>query len=166
MSSKEEEVVVNLPMIRKMERICRLMIMRVVNWLWLWWWSGLSLSYREIIECRYIELFRLSKKISYRTSNIEYLDTLKASDLFCLFPPKSLRKFSGNSENSPKIQKILRKFKKFSKNSENSQKNLKIRRIFLKKKVFSEAKISYWIKKPNIIVISYRVEKKRIAQGW
>ena len=31
MSSKEEEVVVNLPMIRKMERICRLMMMRVVN---------------------------------------------------------------------------------------------------------------------------------------
>ena len=40
MSSKEEEVVVNLPMIRKMERICRLMMMRVVNWLLLWLCGG------------------------------------------------------------------------------------------------------------------------------
>ena len=40
MSSKEEEVVVNLPMIRKMERICRLMMMRVVNWSLLWLCGG------------------------------------------------------------------------------------------------------------------------------
>ena len=44
-------------------------------------------------------------------------------DLFCVFPPKILRKFQKFSENSPKF--------------------LKIRRKFLKKKVFSEALISY-----------------------
>ena len=76
----------------------------------------MSLSYRDII-------------VSYWTSNIEYLDILKASDLFCLFPPK--------------IQKLLRIFRKFSGNSENSQKYLKVCRKYLKKKVFSEAKISY-----------------------
>ena len=109
------------------------------------------------------QTFQIIEKISYRTSNIKYL---KASGLFCLFPPKifqKFRKFSGNSENSPeipkilrkfqkfsgnlqnspKIQKIFRKFRKFSEDSENSQKFLKIRRKFLKKKVFSEAKISY-----------------------
>ena len=36
--------------------------------------SGMGLSYREIIECRYIETFSVSKSISYRASNIEYLD--------------------------------------------------------------------------------------------
>ena len=51
-------------------------------------WPGLR-SYREIIECRYIGLFSISKSISYRTSHIEYLDM----PLFCLFPPKILRKF-------------------------------------------------------------------------
>ena len=71
--------------------------------------AGLGLSYQEIIECRYIGLFSISKSISYRTSNIEYLDM----PLFCLFPPK-FQKFSGNP-------KILRKFRKFSKNSENSE---------------------------------------------
>ena len=78
---------------------------------------GMSLSYREIIEYRYIEPFRISKSISYRTSNIEYLDILKASDLFCLFPPK--------------IPKILQKFGIFTKNfAETSSK----RRSFLRPK--------------------------------
>ena len=58
-------------------------------------WAGMSL-YWEIIECRYIETFSISKSISYRTSNIEYLDM----PLFCLFPLKILQKF--------------RKFRKFS----------------------------------------------------
>ena len=98
-------------------------------------WPGLRLSYREIIECRYIGLFSISKSISYRTSHIEYLDILKTSDFFVFFR----RKFSENSENSPKIQTIPRKFRKpmnqspqqqqqrrkfqkFAKNSENSPK--------------------------------------------
>ena len=55
--------------------------------------AGMSLSYREIIECRYIGLFSISKKTSYRTSNIKYLDI----DLFCVFPPKILRKFQNFS---------------------------------------------------------------------
>merc|ERR1712203_629998 len=46
----------------------------------------------------------------------------------------------------------------FAENSENSPKILKIRRKFLKKKVFFEALISYRI-------VSYR-EKNPIATGW
>ena len=63
--------------------------------------SGVGISYREIIECRYIGLFSISKSILYRTSHIEYLDILKTSDFFVFFR----RKFSENSENSPKILK-------------------------------------------------------------
>mgnify|MGYP003328900536 CR=1 FL=1 len=56
----------------------------------------------------------------------------------------------------------------FAENSENSPKILKIRRKFLKKKVFFEALISYRIvsyreKNPHIVSISYRIEKKLIA---
>ena len=40
--------------------------------------TGLSLLYQEINECQYIQTLRVSKSISYRTSNIEYLDMLKA----------------------------------------------------------------------------------------
>merc|ERR1712107_977611 len=59
----------------------------------------------------------------------------------------------------------------FAENSENSPKILKIRRKFLKKKVFFEALISYRIvsyreKNPNIVSISYRIEKKLIATQW
>ena len=103
---------------------------------------GMSLSYQEIIECRYIGLFSISKSISYRTSNIEYLDILKTSDFFSFF-----------AENSPKIQKIPRKFRKpinqspqqqrrkfqkFAENSENSPKILKIRRKFAENSENSE----------------------------
>ena len=79
------------------------------------------------------------------------------------------RKFSGNSENSPKIQKILQKFRKFSENSENSPKFLKIRRKFLKKKVFSEALISYWyciISRKNPNIVRYRIESKKAYCSW
>ena len=113
----------------------------------------MSLSYREFIECRYIWLFRILKSISYQTSHIEYLDM----PLFCLFPPKILRKirkFSGNSENSPEIPeipKILRKFQKFAEISESSPKILKIRRKFIKIKVF------LW--GPNIV--SYRIVSRK-----
>ena len=74
----------------------------------------------------------------YIVSNLPYRVSRYALDmpLFCLFPPKILRKirkFSGNSENSPEI---LRKFRKFAEISENSPKILKIRRKFIKKKVF------------------------------
>ena len=81
--------------------------------------SRMSLSYREFIECRYIGLFRISKSISYQTSHIKYLDMPLDMLLICLFPLKILenpkilrkfRKFSGNSENSPEIQKIRRNF--------------------------------------------------------
>ena len=98
-------------------------------------WPGLR-SYREIIECRYIGLFSISKSISYRTSHIEYLDILKTSDFFVFFR----RKFSEKSENSCKIQIILLKFRKpenqspqqkqqrrkFAENSDNSENLLKI----------------------------------------
>ena len=71
--------------------------------------------------------------------------------LFCLFPPKILQKFqkfSENSENSPKILKMRQKF------AENSLKRRSL-----------EAEISYREIKPNIVPISYQIEKKRIAQG-
>ena len=63
----------------------------------------------------------------YIVSNLPYRVSRYALDmpLFCLFPPKILRKirkFSGNSENSPEIPKILRKFRKFAEISENSPK--------------------------------------------
>ena len=96
--------------------------------------AGVGISYREIIECQYIGLFSLSKKISYQTSNIEYLDILKTSDFFVFFR----QKFSENSENSPKIpkthepkssttttmpkiQKIPRKFRKTMNQSPQQQ---------------------------------------------
>ena len=154
----------------------------------------MSLSYREFIECRYIGLFRISNSISYRTSHIEYLDMPSICLYFVFFRRKFSEKSensleipenSGNSENSPKIQKIRRNFwkfaensenspkilkirRKFAENSENSPKILKIRRKFLKKKVFFEALISYRIvsyreKNPHIVSISYRIEKKLIA---
>ena len=101
--------------------------------------TGLSLLYQEINECQYIQTLRVSKSISYPTSNIEYLDF----DLLSVFLPKILqkysenskkspeiRKLSGNSETSLKIKKILRKFRKFSENSENSPQIQKIRRNF------------------------------------
>ena len=88
-------------------------------------------------------------------------------------------------ENSPKIQKIPRKFwkpmnqspqqqqqrRKFQKFAENSENLPKFRWKFLKKKVFFEALISYRIvsyreKNPHIVSISYRVEKKLIALHW
>ena len=87
------------------------------------------LSYREIIECRYIGLFSILKSISYRTFHIEYHDILKTSD-FCLFSPKTLRefrKFWKPMNQSPQRQQ-RRKFQKFWKFAKNSLK----RRSFLK----------------------------------
>ena len=123
----------------------------------------MGLSYREIIECRYIGLFSVSKSISYRTSNIEYLDILKTSDFFVFFR----RKFSENSENSPKIPKT---HEPKSSTTTTTPKIPKIRRKFaeisvkslwkfLQKKVFSEATISY---RYRIVSISYRIEKKTL----
>ena len=74
----------------------------------------MGLSYREIIECRCIETFRISKSISYRTSHIEYLDILKTSDFFVFFRRK-FRKSPENSENNAENSKK-------SSNSENSPK--------------------------------------------
>ena len=105
-----------------------------------------SRNYRMLI----IGLFSISKKILYRTSNIEYLNIY----LFCVFPSKFLRK----SENLPEIPKILQKFRKFSGNSENWPKFLKIRRKFLKKKVFSEAKISYRYRIVSNKKAKYRID--------
>ena len=124
-----------------------------------------GVSYREIMECWYIETFSISKSISYRTSNIEYLDILKTSDLFRLFSPKIHRTFRKFSE-TPKIQKIPRKYSENSKHLLKIQKILKICQKFLKKKVFFEAKISYREKNPSIVSLSCRVEKKLIAHGW
>ena len=111
----------------------------------------------------------------YIVSNLPYRVSRYALDmpLFCLFPPKILRKirkFSGNSENSPEIPKILRKFRKFAEISENSPKILKIRRKFIKKKVFLWGPdiVSYRIvsrKKP-----SYRIDivssRKKAYRYW
>ena len=116
----------------------------------------MSLSYREIIEFRYVGLFRISKKISYRTSNIEYLNILKASDLFCLFSPKILWKLWNFSENTPKILKIPKNCRKFWNFAKNSSKE----GLFWGQNI-----VSYRGKKPNIVLISYQVKKKRIAQG-
>ena len=108
--------------------------------------AGMSLSYREIIECRYIGLFSISKKyrIEPPISSISLL-------IYFVFFRRKFQKLSGNL-------KILRKFRKFSENSENLPKFLKTCRKFLKKKVFSEALISYRIEKKTLI--SYRVGKK------
>merc|ERR1711988_1430083 len=106
-----------------------------------------SLSYREFIECRYIGLFRISKSISYRTSHIEYLDILKTNDFFVFFRRK-FRKFAENSENSPKILKIRRKF------AENSSK----RRSSLRP---SYRIVSYRIEKKTLISYRYRIESKK-----
>ena len=130
-------------------------------------WPRHSLSDRTFIECRDIGLFRISNSISYRTSHIVYLDILKTNEFFVFFRRK-FQKFAENSENSPKILKIRRKFWKFA---ENSPKILKIRQKFLKKKVFFEALISYRIvsyrkKNPHIVSISYRIKKKLIATQW
>ena len=129
-------------------------------------WPGMGLSYREIIECQYIGLFCISKSISYRTSHIEYLDILNTSDFFVFFR----QKFSENSENSPKIlkthepksstttttttPKIPKKSPKILKICWKFAENSLKRRSFLKP--------SYRIvsrKNPNIVSISYRVEK-------
>ena len=48
--------------------------------------------------------FQNIKSISYRTSNMEYLDIRKTSDFFVFFRRK-FRKLSENLENSPKIPK-------------------------------------------------------------
>ena len=129
----------------------------------------MSLSYQEIIECRYIGLFSISKKNRIKPPILSILILI----YFVFLPPKILRKFqkfSGNpeipkiqkiSENSPKFQKIRRNFRKFAEISENSPK-------IPQKKVFSEALISYRYrivsrKNPNIVSISYQVEKKLIA---
>ena len=151
---------------------------------------GMSLSYREIIDCRYIRLFSISKSISYRTSHIEYLDMPS----ICLYFVFFRRKFSEKSENSLEIPKILRKFRKFSENSENSQKFLKIRRKFwkfaensenspkIRRKFWKFAENSPKIQKirrkfwkfaensskrrsslrPSYRIVSYRIEKKTL----
>ena len=62
--------------------------------------SGLRISYREILETRYIETFQSIEE--YLVSNLQY------PDLFCLFSPKILkfRKFAENSENYEKSLEI------------------------------------------------------------
>ena len=113
----------------------------------------MSLSYREFIECRYIGLFRISNSISYRTSHIEYLDILKTNDFFVFFRRK-FQKFAENSENSPKIQKIRRKFWKFA---ENSPKILKIRWKFAENSSKRRSSL-----RPSYRIVSYRIEKKTL----
>ena len=69
------------------------------------------------------------------------------------------------AENSPNVPKILRKFRKFPENSENAPKiRWKFAENSLKRRSL-EAEISYREIKPNIVPISYQIEKKRIAQG-
>ena len=126
--------------------------------------EGMGLSYREIIECRYIGLFSILKSISYRTSHIEYLDILKTSDFFVFFR----RKFSENSENSPKIPKTHEP--KSSTTTTTTPKIPKIRRKFLKKKVFFEALISYRYRIVSRKKPSYRIDivssRKKAYRSW
>ena len=70
---------------------------------------GLRISYREILECRYLETFQSVEE--YIVSNLQYRvsSILKNCDFFF-------------SEFSPKIPKIRREFQKFQKFSENSPK--------------------------------------------
>ena len=77
----------------------------------------MSLSYREFIKCRYIGLFRRVYRIKPPISSIS----------IC---PRYAFILSFSAENSPKNPKILWKFRKFSGNSENSPKIQKIRRNF------------------------------------
>ena len=129
-----------------------------------WGPNGPILKFTFLESLRNLWLFGINKKDGCFFFNLGPLQDPCAVIYFVFFR----RKFSEKSKNSPEIPKILRKFRKFSENSENSQKFLKIRRKFLKKKVFSEAKILYRYRivsnKKN--QISYRVEKKCIAQGW
>ena len=100
---------------------------RTINKYTQWFCGGASIpEQQEILETRYIEIFQSIKE--YRVSNLQYRvsSILKNCDLFCLFSLKILHKFRILSENSLTIQKIL-----------------EIHRKCLKKKVFSEAKISY-----------------------
>ena len=107
----------------------------------------LRIWYREILECRYIETFRVSKKsTSYRISNIEYLQCWKIVIYFVFF--------AEYSEISPKFLKNCQIFWKFAENSSK-------RRSFLRPKYQIDI-VSYQEKKPN----SVSNEKKRIAQGW
>ena len=116
--------------------------------------SGLRLSHREIIECRYIGLFSISKSISYRTSHIEYLDILKTNDFFVFFRRK-FQKFSENSENSPKIQKT---HEPKSSTTTTAPKIPKIRRKFWKFAENSSKRRSSL--RPSYRIVSYRIEKK------
>ena len=113
-------------------------------------WTGMSLSYREIIKCQFIGLFRLSKKLLFWTYNIENLRYWKILIYFVFLSPKiprTFRKFFRNSENSPKIRRKLQKF------AENS----------LKRRSFLRPKYGIVSRKKTHIVSN---EKKHIAQGW
>ena len=123
-------------------------------------WRGVGISYREIIDCRYIGLFSVSKSISYRTSHIEYLNILKTSDFVVFFR----RKFSENSENSENPwTKVLNNNN--NNNAENSENLPKLRRKLLKKRVFFEALILYRYRivsrKKTLISYRYRIESKK-----
>ena len=80
--------------------------------------AGMSLSYREIIECRIYRTFQHIEKnivsnLQYRVSRYWFILCFSAEN-----SPK-IPKFLLKSENSPEIPKILRKFRKFSENSLN-----------------------------------------------
>ena len=123
----------------------------------------MRLSYREIMECRYIGLFSISKKYCIEPP----ISSISILIYFVFFR----RKFSENSENSENPwTKVLNNN---AENSKNSPKILKICQNFaensLKRRSFlkpSYGIVSYREKNPNIVSISYRVEKKLIALHW
>ena len=94
----------------------------------------MSLSNREIIECRYIETFSISKSISYRYAFILSFSAKNSTKI-----PKILQK----------IPKILRKLRKFSENSEISENSPKILKIPQKEGLFLGQ---------HIVSILYRIE--------
>ena len=125
---------------------------------------ALRLSYQVSIETRDLETFQ---SIEYWTSNIEYRWYWRIVIFFFFFFAENSKNLLKIPENLPKIPKIRQKFPKifreFAENSINSQKVPKIP----KKKVIQRPKyriniVSYREKNQ----ISYRMKKKRIAQGW
>ena len=94
--------------------------------------------------------FQIFEKISYRTSNIEYLRYWKIVIHFVFFR----RIFSENSENLPKIPKICWKFWKFAENSSK-------RRSFLRPKYCIDI-VLYREKKPNIVSNEMKMNRSRV----
>ena len=96
-------------------------------------WPGMSLSYREIIECRYISRLSEYQRVYRIEPPISSISIFSKPVIYLVFFRRKFSEHSKNSENyaenSKKSPKILKKF------AENSW----------KRRSFFEAKISYCI---------------------